>query len=239
MQHPLRHHLGGLRIVLFACVQRCTTIHKPNVLVFPAVSCPTTSTLGRFSWGASWCPLRSVLACLQRGLLFCVKKHPLFTSLFEHQLPCLVVLCTFIRMLLPVLLLATWDLFTMVAHAADILPPPGQPTRVGTIGAFEIVGQSLVSAQQVRVLSGLQLCLVLTLSSCFLELRIGSTLLTRSKTILRKLKGTRHGHLVGTQPLVAAPWAERGLCPKSGRLTQEVSAPWMQLRTLSARCVVF
>jgi hypothetical protein len=141
-----------------------------------------------------------VLACLQRGLLFRVENHPLFLYLpFEHQLPCLVVVCVFIQMLLPVLLLATWDLFTIVAHAAGILPPPGQPTRVGTIGGFEIVGQSLVSAQQVCALSVLQLYSVLTLSSRFLELRTGSTSLTRLKTILRKLKDTQHGHLVGTQ----------------------------------------
>lgn len=33
------------------------------------------------------------------------------------------------------------------------LPPPGQPTQTATVGTFNITGSSLVSAQQVRVLS--------------------------------------------------------------------------------------
>jgi hypothetical protein len=36
------------------------------------------------------------------------------------------------------------------ASAQPTIPPPGQPSRKGTIGSFEIIGNSLVSAQQVR-----------------------------------------------------------------------------------------
>ena len=37
-------------------------------------------------------------------------------------------------------------------HAQSILPPPGQPMKSGTPGQFEIVAESLVSAQQVDVI---------------------------------------------------------------------------------------
>lgn len=35
------------------------------------------------------------------------------------------------------------------AQIASILPAPGQPQRTGIPGGFEIIGESLVSAQQV------------------------------------------------------------------------------------------
>jgi len=36
-------------------------------------------------------------------------------------------------------------------QSATTLPPPGQPLRDGNVGGFEIVGESLVSAQQVSI----------------------------------------------------------------------------------------
>ena len=35
------------------------------------------------------------------------------------------------------------------AQSGNTLPPPGQPLRTGILGGFEIIGNSLVSAQQV------------------------------------------------------------------------------------------
>lgn len=117
-------------------------------------------------------------------------------------------------MLPVVLLLATWDLVTIIAHAADILPPPGQPTRVGTIGSFEIIGQSLVSAQQVRISSRLLLCALLNLSSYFLGRRTRSTLLTRLKIIPHKLMAIQRGLLVRTPNFrsIVAPGLSEALC---------------------------
>lgn len=37
------------------------------------------------------------------------------------------------------------------AQSATVLPAPGQPLQTGSLGQFEIIGESLVSAQQVRL----------------------------------------------------------------------------------------
>lgn len=37
-----------------------------------------------------------------------------------------------------------------LAQSIAVLPAPGQPLQTGSLGQFEIVGESLVSAQQVR-----------------------------------------------------------------------------------------
>ena len=34
---------------------------------------------------------------------------------------------------------------------AQTIPPPGQPLQKGSVGEFELVGDSVVSAQQVRI----------------------------------------------------------------------------------------
>jgi hypothetical protein len=40
----------------------------------------------------------------------------------------------------------------MTYGQSTTLPAPGQPPKQGTLGGFNIIGSSLVSAQQVRVL---------------------------------------------------------------------------------------
>jgi hypothetical protein len=49
-------------------------------------------------------------------------------------------------------------------------PPPGQPLSTGPLGQFQIVGDNLVSAQQVRLFAVKQL----TLSSLIFQLFLGT-----------------------------------------------------------------
>ncbi|PPQ72942.1 hypothetical protein CVT24_000185 [Panaeolus cyanescens] len=43
------------------------------------------------------------------------------------------------------------SLFVFSAYAQTVLPPPGQPLKQGNVGGFELIGKSLVSAQQLFV----------------------------------------------------------------------------------------
>ena len=53
-------------------------------------------------------------------------------------------------MVYPFVMLCLTALMRVCVNAQSTLSPPSQPTKLGTPGQFEIITQSLVSAQQVN-----------------------------------------------------------------------------------------
>lgn len=49
------------------------------------------------------------------------------------------------------LLVASTMAAPTLAQSAPTIPPPGQPLHTGAVGQFEIIGNTLVSSQQVSI----------------------------------------------------------------------------------------
>lgn len=79
---------------------------------------------------------------------------------------------------------------------AQTAPPPGQPIKSGANGQFELIGNSLVSAQQVSSSLYANFSFLTGFCSYFSGQQIKYTLWIKQKTILRKLMDTLLGLLV-------------------------------------------
>lgn len=85
------------------------------------------------------------------------------------------------------------------AFAQTTVAAPGQPEHSGTPNAFQVVGDSVASAQQVRPSTDATFLLVYStamMHRCFWADRIVFTSWTRRKTTRRRSRATLRGRLV-------------------------------------------